>query len=125
MRSEQERLMAALAHGLIILSYGTGVGGPIAAFVIWMVNKDKSKWVAFQALQAIVYQIALLCIGIVFGAVMFATFFLWILWVPVFSLLGLAFLVYAGYGAYQCWQGKDFKYIYVGDFVAAKFGSME
>lgn len=126
MRSEQERVMAAFAHGSIILSYIIPtIGGLIAAFIIWTMNKEKSKWVAFHALQSIGYQLALICIGIVLGMVMWATFFLIFLWIPVFSLLGLAVLVYAGYGAYQCYQGKDFKYFYIGDFVASKFGSPE
>lgn len=126
MRSEQERVMAAFAHGSIILSYVIPtIGGLIAAFVIWTMNKDKSKWVAFQALQSIGYQLTLICISIVLGMVMWATWFLIFLWIPIFSLLGLAFLAYAGYGAYQCYQGKEFRYIYIGNFVASKFGSPE
>jgi len=47
-----ERIAAALAHGLIIVNWM----GAIAAALVWLLEKEKSKYVAFQALQAVAYQ---------------------------------------------------------------------
>jgi len=52
--STDERVTAALAHGVGI-AYGLGAVG---AVVMWLLQKEKSKYVAFQALQAAVYQLA-------------------------------------------------------------------
>ena len=55
--TQEERTLAALAHGSVLLGAVTsGLGGILAALVIWLVQKEKSAYVAFQALQALVYQ---------------------------------------------------------------------
>jgi uncharacterized Tic20 family protein len=51
--TQDERVMAALAHACIML-FGTGI---IAVVVLWVTQKDRSRYVAFQALQAMVYQV--------------------------------------------------------------------
>ena len=48
--------MAALAHASALLNLFSGAGGLIAALVIWLTQKEKSAWVAFHALQALVFQ---------------------------------------------------------------------
>ncbi len=52
--------MAALAHGSAVLNLFAGIGGLIAALVIWMTQKEKSAWVAFHALQSLVFQAVVL-----------------------------------------------------------------
>ncbi len=129
-------MTAALAHSLAILNFFTGIGGPIAALIIWLTQKEKSTWVGFQALQSLIFQSAVLVItGVVVGIVWVAGFiisFLTIgfgtfLAVPVMILVffGGFVLVGAGtfyclYGAYQVYQGKDFRYLWVGDWLANK-----
>lgn len=51
--TQDERIMAALAHGSVVI-FGMGI---IAAVVVWATQKDESRYVAFQALQAATYQI--------------------------------------------------------------------
>jgi dolichyl-phosphate-mannose--protein O-mannosyl transferase len=46
--------MAALAHGGILL-FGMGL---VAAIVLWVTQKEKSRYVAFQTLQAAAYHLA-------------------------------------------------------------------
>ncbi|HDH09679.1 MAG TPA: DUF4870 domain-containing protein, partial [Chloroflexi bacterium] len=42
--TQDERLMAALAHASIILGpFTSGVGGIVAALVIWLTQREKSK----------------------------------------------------------------------------------
>ncbi|RMF26825.1 MAG: DUF4870 domain-containing protein [Chloroflexi bacterium] len=65
--SQDERITAALAHAAIILFLlGTAVSA-----VIWVTQKEKSRYVAFQALQALIYQLA----TVLLGALGFACYF--------------------------------------------------
>ncbi len=50
-----ERILAALAHITILIP----LMGVIAPILIWITQKDKSRYVGFQALQAVVFQLVL------------------------------------------------------------------
>ncbi len=142
--SDNDRVLASLAHAGILLGLLTsGLGGPIAALVIWLVKRDESPWVAFQALQALIYQL----IGI---AVAFVSMICWlVLWfasmIPLmaspgepagpppgfflsFSLLCVPFFLsilwtlYGLWGALRAWQGEDFRYVVLGDALASRIG---
>jgi uncharacterized Tic20 family protein len=128
-----ERTMAALAHGSAVLNFFTGFGGPIAALIIWLTQKDKSPWVAFQALQSLVFQaavmfIAVLAVGVVwvigfiisfatigFGAIVAVPFMI-LVFFGGFVIVG-AGVFYCLYAAYQIYQDKDFRYLWVGDWL--------
>jgi uncharacterized Tic20 family protein len=45
--TQDDKVVAALAHAL----------GPLIAIIVWATQKDKSPFVAFQSLQALVYQL--------------------------------------------------------------------
>jgi uncharacterized Tic20 family protein len=45
--TQDDKIVAALAHAL----------GPLIAIIVWATQKDKSPFVAFQSLQALVYQL--------------------------------------------------------------------
>ena len=62
--SQDERVMAAIAHASAILP----MWGIIAAIVIWATQKNKSRFVHFQALQAAVYQVAVILGSFLLGA---------------------------------------------------------
>ena len=131
--SSDERTMAALAHASAVLNLFAGIGGLIAAFVIWMTQKEKSAWVAFHALQSLVFQAAVLTVTVLvvvlvwiagfvvsFATIGIGTFVA----VPVMILVffgGMiiigAVVIYALYGAYQIYQGREFRYIWIGDWL--------
>ena len=131
--SADERTWAPLAHASTLLNMVTGMGGLIAAAVIWLTQKEKSAWVAFHGLQSLVFQAALyLSISMVVGVVWLVGFALsfitfgvgTIVAVPVMIvviLLGMACgtggLVYSLYGAYQVYEGREFHYIWIGDWI--------
>jgi uncharacterized Tic20 family protein len=122
MHTEDERVMAALAHASIILNLFTGIGGIIAAVVIYLVRKEQSAWVAFQALQAAVYQgvtvLATFILGMV--AVALSVVVVGICLFPLLGLLGLAVVIYGCYAGYLCYHGRDFKYPWIADLLAQK-----
>jgi uncharacterized Tic20 family protein len=132
--SQDERTWAALAHACAVLNFAVGLGGLIGAAVIWLLKKDESDWVAFHGLQSLAFQAAQLAVTLVvvggtwvlgfafsfltlgFGTLiavplMFLTFFLGILVI-------VGGLVYSLYGAYRIYNGQEFRYLWVGDWIA-------
>ena len=51
-----ERSFAALAHLSAFLNLFTGFLGPVAAFVVWLVYRERSSAVARHAMRSVVYQ---------------------------------------------------------------------
>jgi uncharacterized Tic20 family protein len=138
--SQDERMLAALAHGSILLGLPTnGIGGIAAALIIWLAQRDKSPYVAFQALQALIYQVVvLLAVMVLFGC----WGILWLLMIipsagmatpstggaPPGIWAGLALLAcplalsailvfYGLWGAIRSLSGKDFRYVIIGDWL--------
>jgi len=78
--SQDDRIMAALAHVSILLPF-TGL---LASIIIWATQKSKSAYVRFQALQAIVYHLIMIVAWFVAGGCYFCSSF------GVFPILLLA-----------------------------------
>jgi uncharacterized Tic20 family protein len=134
--TQDERVMAAVAHATVVFS-AVGLVGPL---IIWGTQREKSRFLAFQALQAAAYQFVLLLAGLAGGALYTCSF----LSLPVAALLSapfgeraalcfpflgfsctlgllfllmLAWLAYVGYGlfaAVSVLQGNDFRYAVLG-----------
>ena len=135
--TSDEQTWAALAHASALLSLFTGAGGIIAAAVIWLTQKDKSAWVGFHGLQSLIFQAAIMIITVLLVGIVwvvgFAVSFLTIgigtfVAVPVMILVffgGFALMgggtFYCLYGAYQIYQGREFRYIWIGDWVQQRF----
>lgn len=110
--TQDERLMAAIAHAGIFLTI-------IVALIIWLTQKDKSKYVAFQAKQALVYQLVL-TVGftVLWVLTILLTFVLiGFLLIPILLLLALAAVVYGLYAAWETYQGRDFMYAVLGEML--------
>jgi uncharacterized Tic20 family protein len=137
--SQDERMIAALAHGSVLLGVPTnGIGGVAAALVIWLTQRDRSPYVAFQTLQALVYQVAVLvatmllfgCWGIFWILIVTPSVILapssaapppgfWIGLVSLacpLSLFGILVL-YGIWGAIRMLGGHDFRYLLIGDWL--------
>jgi uncharacterized protein len=136
--SPDERTMAALVHGSALLNIFTGAGGLIAAVVIWLIQREKSAWVAFHALQSLVFQAAVLVITVLVVGVVWVVGFIisfatigigTIVAVPVMILVffgGFAMIaggmIYSLYGAYQIYQNREFRYIWIGNWLQRRSG---
>jgi uncharacterized Tic20 family protein len=134
--NQNDRIMAALAHVTVILP----MMGLIAPIVIWATQKDKSEFIAFQALQAVVYQLTLILIWFLGMACYMCSFFgMFIFTIPfssaggsdsfpfeafgvffpflIMAILmvgGLIYVVYGLIGAFMVLSGRDFRYILIG-----------
>ncbi|MBN1261417.1 MAG: DUF4870 domain-containing protein [Anaerolineae bacterium] len=124
-----ERLWAMLAHLSVLLNLVTGFLGVAAAFVIYLVYKDRSRYVAFQALQAFLFQLifwagAGVIIGLVWAVVgILSAVIIGIFLIPfalvatiVLVLAPLYAVVYGIIGGIQTNDGQDFRYWLVGDW---------
>lgn len=141
---QNEKTLAGLAHGSILLGLFTnGVGGIVAALVIWATQKEKSEYVAGQALQALVYQaatflltmVAWCCWGLVWTALILVPLAAAPnaydqappagLWIGLFLILVPlavwgATIVYGLWGAARCLKGDDFRYALIGRWLESQ-----
>jgi uncharacterized Tic20 family protein len=123
---DEERTWAMLAHLSVLINLFTGFLGGIFAIVIYFIYKDRSRSVAYHAMQSFLFQsITWLAAGLIaaffitIGSV-FAIFIIPLLClVPGFLILLAipASLIYGVVGAVQVNNGEDFKYWQVGDWV--------
>jgi uncharacterized Tic20 family protein len=118
--TSDEKTWAILAHVSILLGAVTaGLLGPVAAFVIWLVKKDESDYVAKQALQSLIYQIVVAVLSwimwIFIGVL--AVFAIGLCLIPIGLLLNLAAVGYGCYAAYVCSLGREFKYPLIWDLI--------
>lgn len=121
-----ERTWAMLAHLSVLINLVTAFFGPITALVIYLVYKDRSRYVAYHALQSLIFQ-AIWWIGggILAGIAWTVSSLLTVvligfLCMPVALIISLApivALIYGIVGAIQCNAGQDFKYWLIGDWV--------
>jgi uncharacterized Tic20 family protein len=68
--TQDEKIMAALGHATIIWP-GMGILAPV---IIWATQREKSRFAAFQALQAAVYHMTLVLAGLACGVCYFCSY---------------------------------------------------
>ncbi len=135
--NQDDRIWAAIAHGSALFVFF----GPVIPVILWFTLRKKSAYVAFQALQAMIYQslffwtwvllIPLLMIVIVVIVVIGALLLvqeqgnqLLIGLLPQLVIWGVligTFVVYAGigvWGAVASLLGRDFRYPFFGQRMA-------
>lgn len=133
----EERVWAALAHATVIL-FGWGLVGPV---LVWVMQRRKSAYASFHALQALVYQtffmlyymvvtfcLTLFFIAFIFGFMMalepssmneppmfiFIGEFLY--FIAIFAAFGI-YMLLGLIGAGLCLAGKNFRYPLVGRWI--------
>ncbi|MEJ5309898.1 MAG: DUF4870 domain-containing protein [Anaerolineae bacterium] len=124
-----ERTWAMLAHLSVLLNLVTGFLGVGAALLIYLLYKDRSRYVAYQAMQAFLMQLLFWAGGGVLIGIMWAVvgalsaILVGILLIPIALLLTPVLLIFPlialGYGIYggiEASNGKDFRYWLVGDW---------
>lgn len=124
--SSEENTLALFAHLSILLNLVTGFLGLVPAAVIYFAYKDRSRYVAYQSLQAIIFQLvfffgAAILAGVVGLISALLTFVcVGLCGIPLAMLLALiplAALVYGIVGAVETYHGRDFQYWQVGEWV--------
>lgn len=134
--TSDERIFAALAHGSVIFSFF----GPIGPIIVWLLQRRKSSYASFQALQAMGFQVlsfwlwilvsilspVVLLVFFLLGVLIFGTSdnfeffpiaFQGLFFITIFGLWGVYFL-FGLIGAGFCVAGKDFRYPLLGTLLA-------
>lgn len=130
MTANEERTWAMLAHLSVLTNLITGFLGPIAALVIYLMFRDRSRYVAYHALQSMIFQLIWwggggVLIGVMWAAVGILSALIVglvlipiaCIFTPILGLMPIAALVYGTVGGIQTSQGEDFRYWLVGDWV--------
>ncbi len=124
--SGEERTWSMLAHLSVLLNLVTGFLGGIAAIIIYFIYKDRSRLVAYHAMQAFIFQaITWLGAGLVSGLLIAVGSALGFLIIPLLCLIpGFLILllvpislIYGVIGGVKVNNGEDFRYWLVGDWV--------
>jgi uncharacterized protein len=128
--ASEERTWSMIAHLSVLLNLVTGFAGPIGALIIYLIYKDRSRRVAYDALQSMIFQAIWwygggLLIGAMWAVVgVLSALLVGIILIPfaviitlVLLILPLGALIYGVIGAIEVNQGRDFKYWLVGDWV--------
>lgn len=135
-KSIENRLLAAIAHGSVV-AQGIGI---LVGVIVYITQREKSRYVAYQGLQAAVYQLINLIIvigmwvvwGVLYGLSMIPLMMQIetnpdaappvIFWISM-MLMVIPFIymvlvgLYGLWGAVRTWQGKDFKYLLIGNWL--------
>ncbi len=119
MSAQSESTWSVIAHLSIFLNLFTGFLGPMAAFVVWLVFRDRSERVAFHAMQSLWYQVAWLVIVAVGWTVtgLLMMVLVGFLLIPVMLVLTLVPFVHAAWAAYKVSQGIDYSYLWAVDLL--------
>jgi Uncharacterized protein conserved in bacteria, COG3296 len=113
--SADEKLWGMLAHLLTLLGHVVVVGAYIAPLVIYLVYKDRSRFVAFHALQALFFQLLALAVSVALILFSIVTLGLGLLLaVPLGIALAIAVLVYTIIAAIQANNGVWYELPIVG-----------
>ena len=120
----EEKQWAMFAHVSVLINLFTGFLGVVAPLVIYLIYRERSRYVAYHSLQSLIFQA--ICwfggsvLAIISSLLSGVIPFIGLLCLPlacIFGVLPLAALIYGTIGGIQINQGQDFKYWLVGDWV--------
>ena len=133
--SQEIRLLAAISHGSVLFP-NIGFFVPVG---VYLTQKKKSSYLGFQALQALIWQIVMFVFSILASSCMVGSILIPVLLttatqneklvgvagggiliaigisVLVMIVGNLGFIIYGIIGAVMTYQGKDFRYIFIGN----------
>lgn len=120
----EEKQWAMISHLSVLINLFTGFVGIAVPLIVYFVYKDRSRYVAYHSLQALIMQAICsfggLLLAVLIGGLSQFIPFLGLICLPIsclFGLLPVVAIVYGIYGGIQINNGQDFKYWQVGDWV--------
>ena len=141
--NQESRLLAALSHASVLFSSP----GAIVPIVIYATQRKKSSYIGFQALQALIWQVVAFVFSILISSCMMGAVLIPVLFatssqnervvefagggifvmmmVSVFLMIfgNMAFVIYGIIGAVMTYQGKDFRYVIIGNRIDKSKGA--
>jgi uncharacterized Tic20 family protein len=114
--SQSDRQWAAGAHaGALLLalltSWAAGIAGAVAAFVVWMMVRDRSSFAAEHAREALNFNLSMFIYAAISVVLVLFTFGIGlIVAIPVWVVLGLAWLVCSLIATFKAYDGQPYRY---------------
>ena len=114
----------------VLLNLATGTHGPVVPLILYLSYKDRSRYVAYQSLQALIFQLVWwvgggVLVGIAWTITgVLSAILIGLICIPfaiLFSALPLVAIVYGVIAGVQTSQGQDFKYWLIGDWVRSTY----
>ena len=119
LNTREEKTWSVLAHLSTFLNMFTIFLGPVAALVVWLVFKDRSRKVAFEALQSAAYQgtwLVILGVGWTLTALLTIVLIGFLL-IPAMLVLTLVPFAHSAYAAYRVSKDGEYRYPFIADFI--------
>ena len=119
----EEKQWAMFSHLGVLVNLFTGFLGVAVPLIIYFIYKDRSRYVAYHSMQALVMQGICSFGGFLVAALISALSFIpgiGLICLPIsciFWILPVVGFFYGIYGAIQVNQGREFNYWLVGDWV--------
>jgi len=126
MSPSEQRTWAMLSHLSVLINLFTGFIGPLVALLIYLIFRDRSRYVAYHSLQSFINQLIwwvgggtiIAIIWTITGVLSAALVGLCLIPLAcLFTMMPLIAVVQGVIGAVQTSQGQDYKYWWVGDWV--------
>ncbi len=119
---QNERQIAGISHLFVLIPYL----GFLAPYIIWAKYKNSSEYIAFQSLQALVYQLIALIVWLI-GVVLYYAlpiFGIWLIAPTINLLVRFTIAAYGIFGAVMAFQGKPFRYWFIGDRIERQLSTI-
>jgi uncharacterized protein len=122
-----------LAHLSVLVNLFTAFIGPVVALIIYLVFRDRSRYVAYHSLQSFLNQLIWWIGGGTIIAIIWtitgvlSAVLVGLCLIPLaclFTLMPLIAVIQGVIGAVQTSQGQDYKYWWVGDWVRGTLDGM-
>lgn len=111
-----DRQWGAAAHASALLlallsSWLVGIAGAVAAFVVWMVVRDRSAFAAAHAREALNFNVSMFIYAAISVALLVFTLGIGlIVLAPLWVVLGLMWLVCSLIATFHAYDGRQYRY---------------
>lgn len=122
-----DKILAGLSHLTLLLNWI----GVVITLVIYLTHREKSRFVADHAKQALGYQISLVILGLLLTPFFVGAFVSSMLtgrfeammgmslgFIAFVALFALGLVAYAVYASIKAFSGEEFRYAIIGNWVA-------
>ena len=115
--TQDDRLWGTLVHLSALLNLVMGLGGLIAALIVWLVFRDRSAYVEREARESLNFQISFVIYGLAAGLLVMVVIGLLLL-----PIVGIAMVILCILAAVKANEGVGYRYPFIFRLVPAPAG---
>lgn len=121
--TSSDRQMASAAHlvallAALVTSWFAGIAGVVGALIVWFAVRDRSTFAAAHAREAINFNLSMFIYAVATVVLVVFTLGLGlVIAIPLWIVLGLAWVVCTIVAAYKAFDGQSYRYPFTMRFV--------